>query len=81
MLAGTTAYATGSQIQSGPAPKWTIQSEPMPVPADAAGAISIRRQDTEVHLDDKGQLLYNGYPPHARGGGETGTTAGIRQQT
>lgn len=61
VLAGTTAHAAGSQIQSGPAPKWAVQSEPMPVPADAAGAVFIRRQDTEVHLDDKGQLLYNGY--------------------
>lgn len=33
----------------------------MPVPADAAGAVFIRRQDTEVHLDEKGQLLFNGY--------------------
>lgn len=65
-LAGSTAYAAGGQIpggqiQSGPAPKWSIQSDPMPVPADAAGAVFIRRQDTEVHLDSKGQLLYNGY--------------------
>jgi hypothetical protein len=33
----------------------------MPVPADAAGAVFIRQQDTEVHLDGKGQLLYNAY--------------------
>ncbi|NWK98174.1 transglutaminase [Sphingobium lactosutens] len=33
----------------------------MPVPADAAGAIFIRRQDSQVHLDDRGQLLYNAY--------------------
>lgn len=61
LLAGSTAYAANSKIQTGPAPKWAVQSEPMPVPADAAGAVFIRRQDTEVHLDDKGQLLYNGY--------------------
>ena len=61
LLAGSTAYAAGSQIQNGPAPKWAVQSELMSVPDDAAGAVFIRRQDTEVHLDDKGQLLYNGY--------------------
>jgi len=61
LLAGSTAYAAGSKIQTGPAPKWAVQSEPMPVPADTAGAVFIRRQDTEVHLDNKGQLLYNGY--------------------
>ncbi|PNU06914.1 transglutaminase [Novosphingobium guangzhouense] len=33
----------------------------MPVPADATGAVFIRRQDTQVHFDDRGQLLYNGY--------------------
>lgn len=61
LLAGSCAYAAGSKIQTGPAPKWAVQSEPMPVPADAAGAVFVRRQDTEVHLDDKGQLLYSGY--------------------
>lgn len=33
----------------------------MSVPADAAGAVFMRRQDTEVHLDAKGQLLYHAY--------------------
>lgn len=61
LLPGTIAHAAGNQIQNGPVPKWAVQSDPMPVPADAAGAVFIRRQDTEVHLDDKGQLLYNGY--------------------
>lgn len=61
VLAGGTAYADGTQVQRGPAPNWAVQSEPMPVPADAAGAVFMRRQDTEVHLDDKGQLLYNSY--------------------
>lgn len=60
-LAGSVAHAGGNSIQNGPAPKWVIQSDPMPVPADAAGAVFIRRQDTEVHLDGKGQLFYSGY--------------------
>lgn len=61
VLAGGVAHAKGDQVQRGPAPKWAVQSEPMPVPADAAGAVFIRQQDTEIHLDDKGQLLYNAY--------------------
>ena len=61
LLGWSFAHAGTNQIQSGPAPKWAVQSEPLPVPADAAGAVFIRRQDTEVHLDDRGQLLYIGY--------------------
>lgn len=61
VFAGTTAHADNTQVQRGPVPDWAMQSEPMPVPPDAAGAMFMRRQDTEVHLDDKGQLLYNAY--------------------
>ncbi|WP_232492323.1 DUF3857 domain-containing transglutaminase family protein [Novosphingobium kaempferiae] len=61
MLAGGTAHAAGDQVQRGPVPKWAVQSEPMPVPDDAAGAVFMRRQDTEVHLDEKGQVLFNAY--------------------
>jgi hypothetical protein len=61
LLAGSAAQAGNSPIQNGPVPKWAVQSEPLPVPTDAAGAVFIRRQDTQVHLDGKGQLLYNGY--------------------
>lgn len=58
---GGVAHADGGQVERGPAPDWATLSEPMPVPADAAGALFIRRQDTEVHLDDSGQSLYNAY--------------------
>lgn len=61
VLAGAAAHAATNQVQRGPVPNWITQSEPMPVPADAAGAVFIRRQDTEVHLDDRGQSLYNSY--------------------
>ncbi|MFT4054685.1 MAG: DUF3857 domain-containing transglutaminase family protein [Novosphingobium sp.] len=60
-LAGGVVHADSNEVQRGPVPGWAVQSEPMPVPTDAAGAVFIRRQDTEVHLDDKGQLLYNSY--------------------
>lgn len=61
MLAGEAAHADDTQVQRGPVPDWAVQSEPMSIPVDAAGAVFIRSQDTEVHLDDKGQLLYNAY--------------------
>jgi hypothetical protein len=61
VLAGGTAYADSTQVQRGAAPNWAVQSEPTPVPAGAGGAVFMRRQDTEVHLDGKGQLLYNSY--------------------
>lgn len=55
------AQAENTQVQHGPAPEWAARSELMPVPADAAGALFMRRQDTAVHLDDRGQLLYHAY--------------------
>jgi hypothetical protein len=61
LIAGGTAHADSTQVQRGPAPNWVAQPELMAVPPNAAGAVFMRRQHTEVHLDDKGQLLYNGY--------------------
>lgn len=65
-LAGTNVHAAenkvpNGQVLTGPVPAWAIQSEPLQVPDNAAGAVFIRRQDTEVHLDGKGQSVYNGY--------------------
>lgn len=61
LMGGTVAYAASSPVETGPVPRWAVVSEPLPIPADAAGAIFMRRQDTQVHLDARGQLLYNGY--------------------
>jgi hypothetical protein len=61
MLAGGGAHAESSQVGRGPAPSWAVQSEPMPIPADAAGAVFMRRHDTVVHLDRSGQSLFNAY--------------------
>jgi transglutaminase-like putative cysteine protease len=61
VLAGAAAHADSTKVQHGPAPHWVVKSEPMPVPPNAAGAVFMRRQDTEVHLDGKGQSLYNAY--------------------
>ena len=43
-----------------PRPEW-VSSELLPVPADAAGLAFFRRQDTLVHLDERGQEQYTGY--------------------
>ncbi len=61
IVAGAAAHADSTEVQRGPAPQWAVQSEAMPLPADATGAVFIRRQDSEVHLDEKGQFAYNAY--------------------
>jgi hypothetical protein len=55
------AYAAEAEVQRGPEPSWVSQSDPLPVPADARGAVFIRRQDTQVHLDSNGELIYSAY--------------------
>jgi hypothetical protein len=50
--------ATGQRVPQGPAPAWAVPSEPLPVPADAAGLIFVRQQDALVHLDDHGQSTF-----------------------
>lgn len=61
LLATAQVQAKTDQILQAPPPKWVVQSEPLAVPADASGGSFIRRQDVEVHLDGKGQLIYTGY--------------------
>lgn len=61
IIPGTSTHAADSQVQRGPEPSWVLQSDPLPVPADAGGAVFFRRQDTQVHLDSKGELIYSGY--------------------
>ncbi len=53
--------AASQQVQRGPVPGWAKPSEPMAVPADAGGAVFVRRQDVVVHLDPRGQSQYIGY--------------------
>lgn len=60
-LASETVAADSGQVERGPAPRWVVESEAMPVPAAADGAAFIRRQDTEVHLDGRGQAIFSGY--------------------
>lgn len=63
-ILGTAAGAaetSDEQIQRGPVPDWVRASEPLALPADPRGMVFVRRQDSLVHLDDKGQAIYSGY--------------------
>lgn len=61
LLGSAVAQANTNQVLQAPPPKWVIESEPLPVPSDASGGSFVRRQNVEVHLDSRGQLLYTGY--------------------
>jgi transglutaminase-like putative cysteine protease len=52
--------AAGQRVAQGPPPAWAVPSEPLPVPADAAGLIFVRQQDALLHLDDHGQSTFVG---------------------
>lgn len=55
------ANAKDDQVQRGAIPSWVVPSELMMVPTDVSGLIFVRRQDTLIHLDEKGQVHYVGY--------------------
>ena len=61
LLAGGTGHAQGDQVKRGPVPAWVTRSEPMAVPDAAAGLAFVRRNDTLIHLDDRGEDQYTGY--------------------
>ncbi len=61
VLATGLAHADNDQVQRGPVPSWAVPSELMPVPEGAAGLVFVRRQDSFVHLDERGQESYLGY--------------------
>lgn len=54
-------HAKNDQVERGPIPSWVRESELIAVPEDASGLLFIRRQDTLVHLDQKGQTQHLGY--------------------
>lgn len=60
-LAAGPGFAQADKVQRGPVPDWAVPSELMPVPENASGLMSVRRQDFLVHLDGKGQAHYTGY--------------------
>ncbi|MES2698558.1 MAG: DUF3857 domain-containing transglutaminase family protein [Pseudomonadota bacterium] len=60
-VAAPPALATDDQVLRAPAPDWVSTSELLPVPADAAGLVFVRRSDFLVHLDEQGQSNFVGY--------------------
>lgn len=61
IAASQPALGADDQILRAPAPDWVKPSGLLPVPADAAGLMFIRRNDVLVHLDKQGQLNHYGY--------------------
>lgn len=55
------AYASNDQVKRGPSPHWVVESELMPLSENSSGLVFVRRNDTLVHLDEKGQAQYLGY--------------------
>ena len=58
IVAPTGAVLAQDQVAIGAAPSWAKPSELRAVPSDPQGAVFVRRQDTLVHLTDKGQVTY-----------------------
>ncbi|MEO1167958.1 MAG: DUF3857 domain-containing protein [Pseudomonadota bacterium] len=54
------AEAQTEEVLVGPAPAWVEASESVPVPADAAGTVFMRRSDLIVHLEEDAQYTYQG---------------------
>ena len=60
-LTSTPVCARDDAIERGPTPGWVAQSELMPLPPEPAGLVFVRRQDTLIHLDERGQAQFTGY--------------------
>ena len=61
VVALSSARAQPEQVLRAPAPSWVAQSTMLAVPESVTGPVLIRRQDLQVHLDEKGQAQYLGY--------------------
>ena len=61
VLSAPAAAVTNEKVQRGPVPSWVAPSEPLAVPADAAGLLFVRQNDQVLLLDDKGQAGYQGF--------------------
>lgn len=53
------AAADNETVETGKVPRWASVSEALPVPEDATGTVFVRRQDTQVHLDQEGQWTFS----------------------
>lgn len=60
-LIASASYAEPQQVQRGPIPSWATVSAPLPVPDKPSGAVFVRRQDVEIHLNGKSQAQYVGF--------------------
>ncbi|WP_051279385.1 DUF3857 domain-containing protein [Hellea balneolensis] len=54
----TTEPVKSDTVQRGPEPDWADASELLPKPENQTGLIFLRRNDTAVHLNKKGQSTY-----------------------
>lgn len=61
LLLSGAAHAQADQIRRGPVPEWATRSEPMAVPDAGSGLVFVRRHDTLIHLDSRGEDQYVGY--------------------
>jgi transglutaminase-like putative cysteine protease len=61
MLFAVPAEGKNDLVQRGPVPGWVKSTEMMAVPADAAGLVFVRRNESLVHLNKDGQLTYQAY--------------------
>lgn len=55
------AMAGNDKVTTGPVPGWVSPSELLPLPAEPSGPIFVRREDTLIHVDGRGQAQYQGY--------------------
>jgi transglutaminase-like putative cysteine protease len=60
-LASVPAYAAEDQVRRGPVPDWVVPAPLLPVPADASGLVFVRRGDSLLHFDARGQFVYSAF--------------------
>ena len=58
LAASSSLAAQNDAVLTGPEPEWATPSELAPVPADASGAVFVRKQDTLIRLSGEGEATY-----------------------
>lgn len=61
VLSHPATAAGNDKVARGPLPAWVTISDPLPVPAGAAGLVFVRQNDQLLHFDGKGQEGYQGF--------------------
>jgi transglutaminase-like putative cysteine protease len=59
IVAPVAAMAKDETVKIAAAPAWAHVSEPLPVPEDARGAVFLRRQNYQVHLEKSGDRIFS----------------------